>query len=147
MTRTLRTVLGLLSTTLLASCGVHISGLLPVSPAPLGGGVDSVQPTLRWEALPISLDPRVSEIVYDLRILRADGGPVYVREGLLKPEHSLETPLDPRRNYLWTVRARFRWNGDRRMTQWTAFSDPNDRLDWIPGSPTRYLPLRTPSLP
>lgn len=138
--------LALLACGFLGSCTVHLTGLLPVSPPP-DARVESVQPTLRWEPLPSKEDPHVSEVVYDLRILRWDGFPVYECEGLAAPEHSLVSPLEPEERYLWTVRARFRWDGERRVTQWSGYSDPTERSELLQRPSLRYLTLRTPSPP
>jgi hypothetical protein len=44
---------------------------------------------------------------------------VYTKQGLLNPEHNLETPLQPNSLYFWTVRAHFTLNGKRRATEWS----------------------------
>jgi hypothetical protein len=92
--------------------------------------VDSLQPTLRWEAFPrpedlkgekAALLARVREVTYDLRIWRErEGAPlVYERRGLAAPSHKLETPLAPAATYLWSVRARFTLDGQPQFTGWS----------------------------
>jgi hypothetical protein len=71
----------------------------------------------------------VSEIRYDLRVWKNEhGGPgdlVYERTGLaLTPKrgvvaHRVETPLAAHASYLWSVRARFRFDGVERVSRWS----------------------------
>ena len=44
---------------------------------------------------------------------------VYTKQGLLNPEHNLETPLRPSSLYFWTVRAHFTLDRKRRVTEWS----------------------------
>ena len=44
---------------------------------------------------------------------------VYTKQGLVNPEHTLETPLQPNSRYFWTVRAHFTLDGKRRVTEWS----------------------------
>ena len=44
---------------------------------------------------------------------------VYTKQGLVTPEHTLETPLQPNSLYFWTVRAHFTLDGKRRATEWS----------------------------
>ena len=44
---------------------------------------------------------------------------VYSKQGLTTPEHQLETPLEPDSRFFWTVRAHFRLDGKRRVTEWS----------------------------
>lgn len=44
---------------------------------------------------------------------------VYSQQGLLNPEHTLETPLRLNSLYFWTVRAHFMLDGKRRATEWS----------------------------
>ena len=126
----------------ISACVTHVNGLLPVSPAP-GAEVHSLTPTLDWEAFPERDDPRVTEVVYDLRILDSAGVEKYSRRGLPAPYHTLEQALAPGTTYLWTLRVRFRWEGRRRETQWTT-------VRTAPGGPPApeglgsYLSFRTP---
>lgn len=127
----------------LGACQAHISGLLPISPSPLNGRVDSLTPTLRWEALPVGDEARITEVVYDLKVLGQNGAVAYLKEGLTECEHRLELPLQPDARYEWTVRARFRWQGERRLTQWSGISRMQERQAFTPVPPGAYLPLRT----
>jgi hypothetical protein len=86
--------------------------------------VDSLQPVLAWKA---SREPGAS---YDLAICPAEGATfmvrktgkpgeaVYYREGLQETSHKLETPLQPRTKYLWSVRVR---TGDE-VTDWSTYT-------------------------
>ncbi len=98
---------------------------------PLTRELDSVKPTLRWEAFPRPEDLEadtegrlagVRGATYELRIWRAEGDfpaeLVYARAGLPEPVHTVETPLAPDTLYLWTVRARFELDGHSRVNQW-----------------------------
>jgi hypothetical protein len=44
---------------------------------------------------------------------------VYIKQGLVIPEHTLDTPLQPNSRYFWTVRAHFTLDGTRRATEWS----------------------------
>jgi len=94
--------------------------------------VAGLQPTLRWQNFPRESDiqkapeemGRVKNVRYDLLIARehnlAPAGIVYRREGLSESVHRVETPLNPRTRYFWTVRARFELDGRQRVTEWGA---------------------------
>lgn len=93
---------------------------------------DSVQPRLAWEAFPRDFDGlapgRVTDVVYDVRVFRSEpagtvfttGALVYERNGLAAPEHRVAEPLTACARYTWTVRARFRLDGQPRATEWAA---------------------------
>ena len=132
---------------LLGACTPHISGLMPLEPAPDNSRIDSVQPLLRWEPMPGGDDPRITDLVYDVRIHDSAGWLVQEHSGLHGCEVRVESPLGYSREYQWTVRARFRWEGLRRQTEWSRLSDPNERLAVLAGPPPRYLPFRTPAAP
>jgi hypothetical protein len=129
---------------LLAACTPHVSGLMPIEPAPDGGAAGSLRPVFRWEPMPGGDDPRITELVYDVQVLHASGGLVVQRDGLTGCEYELEVPLEPSHAYVWTVRARFRWEGRRRSTEWSRLTDPGERLAILVGPPPKYLPFRTP---
>jgi len=92
--------------------------LRPVSPVPAAcygkktlcwpETVDSLQPTLVWQAV---ADPATT---YDLVIVKAKttgpiprpGEQVYYREHLEGASHHVESPLLPKTLYLWSVRTR-----------------------------------------
>jgi hypothetical protein len=93
--------------------------------------VDSLQPTLRWQAFPRAEDQdtdkegnleRVEDVSYELRIWKTvrgySGRLVYARDGLTTPYHELEEALEPSSKYLWTVRARFVLDGLPQVTEW-----------------------------
>lgn len=86
--------------------------------------VDSLQPTLRWSALPPQ--PEGGPPTYDLRIWRVEdcvrAELVYRRRGLALPEHRLEEPLAPAQRYFWTVRARFMVDGRPAASPWAFFT-------------------------
>ena len=124
-----------------------LCGLKPVSPSsifrfgPYESGppwVGSLTPRISWEAFPPKKDigddavkilRRVSEVRYDLRIWKDEnGGPgdvVYERTEMVLPAkdgivaHTVETPLPAGSSCLWTVRARFRLDGEERVTRWS----------------------------
>lgn len=125
----------------------EVCGLRPVSPPPIyrfgpfefdPSRVDSLTPRLAWSVFP-SRDEvqgdagrvlaRVSEVRYDLRIWKGENsGPgelVYERIGLALAEkdgavaHTLEAPLAAGSSYLWSARARFRLDGEERVTRWS----------------------------
>lgn len=96
--------------------------------------VDSLQPTLSWQAFPRETDlkaapeemSRVKNVRYDLVIARehnlAPAAVVYWREGLRETRHPLDTSLKPDTRYFWTVRARFEFDGRERVTEWGSTS-------------------------
>ena len=130
-----------------SACRVHVTGLMPLSPSPEHGGVDSLTPTLQWEPFATQGDARITEVVYDVRVMLPGGGVVYLKEGLPACEHRVESPLRPKTRYEWTVRARFRWEGQRRVTQWSELARDQDRTPSTPLPAHPYLPLATPSAP
>jgi hypothetical protein len=127
---------------LLVGCTIHVSGLLPQSPPPDSGRVDSARPTLRWEALSDAIPDPVSDVVYDLKVVAPDGSVFYDRNGLRENRHRLEVPLKSGVEYTWTVRARFRSAGQRRVTQWSTLSSGSGRDNGIPPPAEKYFPLK-----
>jgi hypothetical protein len=85
--------------------------------------VDSLQPTLRWSALPPQPE---GGLLYDLRVWRVEdcvrAELVYQRRGLALPEHRLEETLAPAQRYFWTVRARFMAEGRPAASPWAFFT-------------------------
>lgn len=135
-----RWLLGLALLSVAIGCG-HTAGLRPL-PVEVTENpshwleVDSLQPTLRWEAFPRPEDLKadkagrlatVRKPTYELRIWRAEdyfpAELVYARSGLAEPVHTVETVLAPNTRYLWTIRARFELNGEPRVTEWGAWGD------------------------
>jgi len=84
--------------------------------------VDSLQPTLRWSALPNRYG---GPVTYDLRIWRVEDCMrrelVYARDRLAQPEHRLQEPLLPGERYFWSFRARFTAEGRAAATPWAFF--------------------------
>lgn len=82
-------------------------------------GVDSLQPTLRWEPSP---EP---DVTYDLIIYKgvkvrsiwSEGREVYYRQGLKEPEHKIEEPLKPDTVYYWSIRTR---RGEK-VSEWAGY--------------------------
>lgn len=101
--------------------------------------VDSLQPTLQWEAFPRPLDvataggraARFSDVRYEIALFDArltdlyyqPGMPIYRRSGLIEPSHRLETSLQPCARYFWSVRAHFKLDGWPRRTEWSGAYD------------------------
>jgi hypothetical protein len=153
--------------------------------------VNSLYPTFRWERFPRNVDysadkqNRFSNISYDLRIYEYEGhrfknhkkislykrGEVYEITGIRQPFYKLKTRLKPCQWYRWTVRTRFKLNGEWRATEWTGTyntagglggTDQTTLIKYFPSEARRisnpdsmfnpylpiedaYLPFRTPS--
>ena len=101
--------------------------------------VDSVTPTLAWEAGPPAAWShdraaweRATDRRYDLRIWSAEdhipGDLVYERTGLADTTHVVETALAPRTSYFWSVRLRYSLDGELRATRWSAACRPAFRF-------------------
>ncbi|NWG39716.1 MAG: hypothetical protein HXY27_07105 [Hydrogenophilaceae bacterium] len=99
--------------------------------------VESLQPTLAWEAFPRDEDKEsdagptlsgINNIRYDLRVWEAatNSPPrlVYERRDLTATSHTLEQPLSPTSRYFWSVRARFNLSGKEHGTKWGYFRLP-----------------------
>lgn len=87
--------------------------------------VESLQPTLRWEAFSPAESVeteggKVDNVTYELRL--AGDGFSYSRKGLRETFHRVEAPLKPSTRYVWTVRACFTLNGELRCTVWACVS-------------------------
>ncbi len=93
--------------------------------------IDSLQPVLQWKSFPTAKDiradkteelSRITEVTYELRILRArdsaQGDVVYTRKGLQDSSHRVEHRLTPLTRYYWSVRVRFKLDDDYRETKW-----------------------------
>jgi hypothetical protein len=122
-------------------------GFQPSSGSSSGGTrwskLENANPELRWESFPRPKDVdaaitnnsfgQFNSVSYDLRIWRARGSGarqapgvlVYARDALPAPEHKVETSLDRRSWYFWTVRARFQLNGQTRVTEWSRVDTPD----------------------
>ncbi len=116
----------------LAGCtATQINGVTPTYPelCPLYlCTVDRLTPLFRWEPAP-GPDPRYDFIIYEAHEIEclfpseayrcewAIGRKVYYRQGLQEPEHTLEVPLQPNREYYWSVRVRHGEN----VSAWSHF--------------------------
>lgn len=155
---------------LVAGCAppLEIAGLGPESPEVrrrgAGGAaafveVDSIRPTLRWQVFPRPEDleadadgvyARLGDVTYDLKILTAERPirQVYARRALPEAVHTVEEPLTPESEYLWTVRARFVLDDAPRVTPWGMIVDPRfknlnpQRLPTLPNP--HFFRFRTP---
>jgi len=116
--------------------------LTPVSPKrSFREQVDTLRPTLQWSAFPRELDRqeldpevlrKIDNVTYDLRIWDVDSHNIsgrlrrnrlfYERTGLTAPEHTMEVSLAPASRYVWSVRARFVFDGRPMATRWATHS-------------------------
>src|SRR5258708_5506504 len=91
---------------------------------------DSIRPTLRWEPFPQGWNDasaqssdfarRLSNVTYDIRIYRVSDGTLrYQRRALPDPIHRLEADLEAGAEYCWTVRPRFKLDGQLRVGEWS----------------------------
>ncbi|HQR10705.1 MAG TPA: hypothetical protein PLW68_05195 [Casimicrobiaceae bacterium] len=125
-------------------------GMVPLQPAldwdnkfnvftptrPAMASVQSLTPTLAWDGTPTRIADRSppwaqaksESIQYDLRIWNAfEDAPdaiVYERFGLERPEHQVESALDPNSTYFWSVRLRYEIDHHPRATRWSATNVP-----------------------
>jgi hypothetical protein len=101
-----------------------------------------VQPTLQWERFPRDHDRidadgqyhQISNVRYDLRVFDAaipsstnivlvPARQVYDGRDISEPYHKIESGLNACSDYFWTVRARFRLDGQVRVTEWAGAFD------------------------
>ncbi len=87
-------------------------------------GVDSLQPTLKWQPVDsgnVTYDLVIYEVIKTSSALqgtkKALGREVYYRKGLTGTEHRLEEPLKPDSEYFWSVRVR---KGDT-VSKWATY--------------------------
>jgi hypothetical protein len=85
--------------------------------------VENLQPTLKWKS------PTQADVTYDIIIFegittdhrqgtkRAVGKMVYYRERIKETYHKVEDPLEPDKEYYWSVRVR---EGDK-VTEWSRY--------------------------
>lgn len=127
--------------------------------------VDSLQPTLRWEAFPRPRDlvagnesvlRSIGNVSYDLKVWHAPAGypeqVVVDRSGLAAPEYTLEQPLRAHSRYFWSFRARYALDGRVQASRWAYSPVPANAagmpaggscdLDQIPS--TNYYRFATP---
>lgn len=115
-----------------------VYGLRLIDPEPTSEAtkVNSLRPTLIWESFDhfiqrsggSTIDQDVYRNVrYELRIWRMkDAHPielVYERRNLAEPKHRLNSDLRPDTEYAWTVRARFTFHGNPRVSEWSIMKD------------------------
>jgi len=101
--------------------------------------VASVQPTLQWERFPRDHDRvdadgqyhMITDVHYDLRvfdtaipsstnIMLVPAQQVYNARDISEPYHKIESGLNDCTDYFWTVRARFKLDGQVRVTEWAG---------------------------
>jgi hypothetical protein len=116
-----------------------LAPVYPLNPLFRNPVVDTLRPTMQWSAFPRELDRqkldpavlrKIKNVTYDLRIWDVDSHNIstglrrnqlcYDRTGLPAPEHTLEVSLAPASHYLWSVRARFVFNGRPMATRWAT---------------------------
>jgi hypothetical protein len=124
----------------------RVSGLRPLSPAAPDFAAEARGLVLRWEAFPTedtdgAVARRVTDVTYDLLIYDDEERVDYVRNGLPAAEHAVEKTLEAGKTYAWSVRARFRIDGQERRTQWTEAPPYRGRSAEPPGRPLRGIPL------
>jgi hypothetical protein len=110
---------------------------------------------------------RIQNVTYDLKIWRTQDEsvfeasptrqrfpkplqrplqtPIYYRQGLPKPLHKIEEPLEPSTKYIWSVRARFEVDGATRVIPWAGIwpSRAYQRMPLVPNNPI-YYHFKTP---
>jgi len=127
--------------------------------------VNSAQPVLRWEAFPRPRDASpeneqvlrsISDVTYDVKIWEAPHNyPERLVEdaaGLGTPAYRPRAPLTPHSRYYWTMRARYRLNGEPQVTRWAYSLVPSNAPGMPPGGscdldtipPNNYFRFRTP---
>ena len=106
--------------------------------------VDTLRPEFRWQPLvgpgqsaDHKAPEKIQDVKYEIRLFTVQhlnfyenltpdnvrigperlGGPIYSRSGLVEPGHRIEQSLAPCTKYFWTVRARFRVDGQPRVTR------------------------------
>jgi hypothetical protein len=114
---------------ILLGCSTSFHEIKPIYPVVADPyrqkGVDSLQPTFRWEPLP-ELDVTYDLIIYKgIRVksewwqgaIWSEEREVYYRQALKEPEHKIEVPLKPDTVYYWTIRAR---RGET-VSEWASY--------------------------
>lgn len=112
--------------------------------------VSSLQPTLKWEAssqpgatydLNVFEGPEAGSDILPLPALKRDPAKlVYVREGLLKPEHTVEELLKPGNVYFWSVRL----HEEGKISEWSRYNYCLFSGFYIYRAPNQYYRFRTP---
>lgn len=146
--------------------------------------VASRQPLLRWQAFPRDFDQigdngqhrQISDVSYDLRLFNTTEGSyvtkgnfhmdmlvpgtkIYEVRGIPAPSHTVALRLEPGTKYFWSVRARFRLDGNVRLTEWSGtYTEPPWKFRiaedgrWYGRNRTvqpewYYFPFKTPKEP
>lgn len=93
--------------------------------------INTRQPEFRWEPFPhksvrtkqnLALIDRISDVVYDMKVFQVlDHKPfklVYQVTDLAEPFHKMDVDLKKHKPYYWTVRARYKMDGQAAATRW-----------------------------
>ena len=139
---------------------VYRQGTLASPPRPFVQ-IDSLQPTLRWEAARPQSAPEQTQtanhpfVVYDLQVFQAREGKAFFedgwfpgdliikRENLAEPRFEIEAPLKLCAKYFWTVRATWETRGRLTASEWMA-TYPYEQGPWQlrrNPAPTRPSPV------
>ena len=106
--------------------------------------VDSLEPILRWAPFPgthysttlpsktvpfVDVDPaRVSDVTYQVRIWQEQndqlGELVFECDRVAGTSCKVEPPLRAKTHYYWSIRARFKLDGNERISEWTVSQQP-----------------------
>ena len=116
----------LLAALVLSGCVAWGHGIDPIDPVGRkifpSPTVESLQPTLTWEAA----DPEeMPGARYHLAVFRLDGFParevtVYSQRDLTETSHRLDTPLLPGTRYHWRIGVTYS-NGGGTRTEWNSY--------------------------
>jgi len=99
--------------------------------------VDSLEPTLAWEAFPREADRQANKTInladihhvrYDLRVWQVSDdlppGLVYEKRDLIETSHTIQQALQAKSRYFWSVRARFELHGRVHSIRWSYYRTP-----------------------
>ncbi len=145
-------LMSIVGSLILLGCGTVFHEVRPIYPMVYPDpnwhkGVDSLQPTLRWEPLP-DLDVTYDLIIYEGIIVQSkwwtgtiwlEGREVYYRQALKEPGHKIEEPLKPDTVYYWTIRVR---RGEK-VSEWASFYFYSPSL-FFSRSADSHFSFRTP---
>jgi hypothetical protein len=118
-----------------------IHGLRPVTPrfrsfAP-GTAIPRVAPEdveFQWEQFPNEKQAKgiakagtsITDLSYDLCVFAIEHGryeAIHLQEGIRTNSFSLDHSLEPAKDYAWSVRARYREDGEQKTTEWSNYSN------------------------
>ena len=110
--------------------------------------VDSLQPTLKWEAFPRPRDQKpdnhtvlekISNVSYDLKIWEAPNGYperlIIDVSGLSEPQYQPVIELKPKTRYFWTFRTRYHLAGQAQVSRWAFSNIPSNVPGEYPARP------------